>query len=82
MEEKKFDILKLFQLIFALSGMLIAVYSYVTENYDLAPVILIFLSLMYLVIGLREYKRTKNLQWGVFYLCVSLLVLFCAFSGI
>ena len=76
MEEKKFDILMLFQIIFAVLVMLIGIYGKVTENYNLLPLMLILLSVMFLIIGLREYKRTKSLLWGIFYLCVSLLILF------
>jgi len=32
--------------------------------------------LMFLIIGIREYKKTKNLMWGIFYLCTSLFILF------
>lgn len=76
MEEKKFDILMLFQMIFAVLVMLIGIYGKVKENYNLLPFMLIILSVMFLIIGLREYKRTKNLLWGIFYLCVSLFILF------
>ena len=76
MEEKKFDILMLFQIIFAVLVMLIGIYGKVTENYDLLPLMLILLSVMIFIMGLREYKRTKSLLWGIFYLCVSLFILF------
>ncbi|MGE7835320.1 DUF3953 domain-containing protein [Viridibacillus arvi] len=39
------------------------------------------MSVMLLIIGLREYKRTQSLLWGVFYLCTSLFILFVAFKG-
>ena len=78
MEEKKFDILMLFQIIFAILVMLIGIYGKVTENYNLLPLMLIFLSVMLLIMGLREYKRTKNLLWGIFILCISLYILISA----
>ena len=82
MEEKKFDILMLFQIIFALLVMLISIYSKVTENYSLLPLMLIFLSVLFLIIGLREYKRTQSLLWGICYLCISLFILYTVVGGI
>ncbi|WP_370874049.1 DUF3953 domain-containing protein [Oikeobacillus pervagus] len=32
------------------------------------------MSAMFIVIGLREYKRTQSLLGGIFYLCVSLFI--------
>jgi len=82
MEEKKFDILKLFQIIFVILVMLIGIYGKVTENYNLLPLMLILLSITLLVMGLREYKRTKSLLWGIFLLCTSLYILFSVVEGI
>lgn len=82
MEEKKFDILMLFQIIFVILVMLIGIYGKVTENYNLLPLMLILLSITLLIMGLREYKRTKSLLWGIFLLCTSLYILFSVFEGI
>lgn len=82
MEEKKFDILMLFQIIFAILVMLIGIYGKVTENYNLLPLMLILLSVALLIMGLREYKRTKSLLWGIFILCTSLYILISAVEGI
>ena len=82
MEEKKFDILMLFQIIFVILVMLIGIYGKVTENYNLLPLMLILLSITLLVMGLREYKRTKSLLWGIFLLCTSLYILFSVVEGI
>ena len=76
MTEKKFDILMLFQMIFAIIVLLIGIYGKVSENFNLLPLMFIFLSAMYIIIGLREYKRTKSLLWGIFYFCISLIILF------
>ena len=82
MEEKKFTILMLFQIIFAFLVIIISIYSKVTENYNLLPLMLILMSVMFLIIGLREYKRTQSLWRGIFYLCTSLIILFVAVKGI
>jgi hypothetical membrane protein len=82
MKEKKFDILMIFQLIFAVLGMLVGIYSKVTENYNLLPLMLILLSVTLLIMGIREYKRTKSLLWGIFILCTSLYILISAVEGI
>lgn len=82
MKEKKFGILMLFQLIIAVLVMLIGIYVKVTENYNLLPLLLILLSVMFLIIGLREYKRTNSLLWGIFFLGISLFILFSVVEGI
>ncbi|MGE8207036.1 DUF3953 domain-containing protein [Heyndrickxia sp. NPDC080065] len=82
MEEKKFDILMLFQIIFAIPVLLINIYSLVTENFNLQSVSFILMSAMFLAIGLREYKRTQSLLWSIFYLCISLFTFFFAIQGI
>ena len=82
MEEKKFDILMLFQIIFAILVMLIGIYAKGTDNYNLLPLMLILLSITLLIAGLREYKRTRNLLWGIFILCSSLYILYSAIEGI
>ncbi|MGE7921440.1 DUF3953 domain-containing protein [Viridibacillus sp. NPDC093762] len=43
---------------------------------------LILLSITLLIMGLREYKRTQSLLWGIFILCTSLYILFSAVKGI
>nr|WP_275584042.1 DUF3953 domain-containing protein [Solibacillus kalamii] len=43
---------------------------------------LILLSIMFLIIGLREYKRTKSLLWGIIYLFISLFMIFSVIEGI
>lgn len=82
MEEKRFDILMIFQLIFAVLVILIGIYGKVTENYNLLPLVLILLSVTLLIMGLREYKRTQSLLWGIFILCIALYILIVAVKGI
>ncbi|MGE7908742.1 hypothetical protein [Lysinibacillus xylanilyticus] len=82
MAEKKFDILMLFQVIFTVFVIIISIYGKVTENYSLLPLTLILLSITLLIMGLREYKRIKNLLWGIIILCISLYILFSAIEGI
>ncbi|WP_430355491.1 DUF3953 domain-containing protein [Viridibacillus arvi] len=43
---------------------------------------LILLSITLLIMGLREYKRTQNLLWGIIILCTSLYILISAVEGI
>ncbi|MEK4485441.1 DUF3953 domain-containing protein [Psychrobacillus sp. FSL H8-0484] len=78
MEEKKFDTLMLFQIIFVILVMAIGIYCKVTESTQLIPFLLIFMGLITLILGLREYKRTHSLLWGIFYLCSALFILFVA----
>ena len=82
MEEKKFDILMYVQLFLAIIVMSIGIYGKATENYSFLPFMLIILSAMFLIIGLREYKRTRSLWSGIFFLCVSLFIFFSEVEGI
>ena len=81
-KEKKIGILMLLQLIFALLVILMGIYGKVTENYNLLPLMLILLSVIILIAGLREYKRTKSLLWGIVYLCISLFILISVIEAI
>ena len=81
-KEKKIRILMVLQLTFALLVILIGIYGKVTENYDLLPLMLILLSVIILIMGLREYKKTKSLLWGIVYLCISLFILISVIEGI
>ncbi|ATP40030.1 hypothetical protein CSE16_08205 [Solibacillus sp. R5-41] len=78
MEEKKFDTLMLFQMIFVILVMAIGVYCKITESTQLIPFLLIFMGLITLILGLREYKRTHSLIGGIFYLCSAVFILFVA----
>jgi uncharacterized membrane protein YidH (DUF202 family) len=78
MEEKRFDILMLFQMIFVILAIAIGIYCMITESNQLIPFLLIFMGLINLVLGLREYKRTHSLIGGIFYLCSTLFILFVA----
>jgi len=82
MKEKKVNILMYVQLFLAIIVMSIGIYGKVTENYSLLPFMLMILSVMFLIIGLREYKRTKSLWSGIFFLCVSLFIFFSVVEGI
>lgn len=82
MEERKFDTLKLFQIFFAILFMFLIIYSKVTEKYNLLPLTLIVMSVMFLIIGIREYKKTQSLMWGIFYLCTSLFILFVGVNAL
>lgn len=82
MVEKKFDILMWFQLIFTIPLLLISIYSGVSGNFNLLPFIFILMSAMFIVIGLREYKKTQSLKRCIFYLCTSLFILFVAVQDI
>lgn len=82
MTDKKFDILMLLQILFAIFVVLISIYSLLTENFNLHSLMFILLSAMFFILGLREYKRTQSLLLGIFYLCISLFALFVAVNGI
>jgi hypothetical protein len=72
----------LFQLIFSILVILIGYYSKVTENYNLLPLMLIILTIMFIIMGLREFKRTQNLIWFILILCILIYILISVVTGI
>ena len=81
MKEKKFDVLTLFQIFFVMLVLLIGMYIKAEENYNLLPLMLILLSMMLIIAGLREYKRTQSFLWLISIVFISLFVLFSAVNG-
>lgn len=53
-----------------------------TENFSLQPFVFILLSAWLIIIGVKEYKRTKKLGWGILYLGSSLFVFYVGVEGI
>lgn len=79
--KKKYDVLILLQLIFALLVILIGLYCRITENYSLLPLIILLLSVLVLIRGIREYKKTRNMLWVVFSVGIS-VVLISVIAGV
>lgn len=76
MKEKKVDSLMVLQLFFAILVLLIGIYSKVTENNNVVPIMLLLLSVMFLIVGFREYRKTKNKVWSIFIWCIALFILY------
>ncbi len=74
-KQNRFDIYLILQLIFSIIVIAISIYSFVTENFDLNPISLILLSAILIIMGLREYKRTKKLLFSIFIFGVALFIL-------
>ncbi|MFL0584056.1 YczI family protein [Solibacillus silvestris] len=74
MKEMKVDILVAFQLTFAFLATLICIYSLVTDRFHLQPLMFIFMSAMFGIIGFREYRRNQNKQSGILFWVVSVLI--------
>lgn len=74
MEERSKDILMLLQLMFVLLIIIFGVYAKVVGNYDLVPLIIIFVSGMLFITGLQGYNRTGRLSWR--FLSLVSLVMF------
>lgn len=81
MKIKKFDLLMALQLLFAMLVVVMGIYGNISENYDLLPLMLIFLSGLLMLMGLREYKKSKNLLWAIFIFCIACFILFSAIQG-
>lgn len=75
MREMKLDILVAFQLTFGFLAALFCIYSLVTDRFHLQPLMFIFMSAMFGIIGYREYKRTQDKHEGFFFWVVSGLIL-------
>ena len=75
MKEKKYDVLMLLQMIFALLVISIGLYCRITENYSLLPLILLLMSVMLCIMGIREYKKTRNILWVIFSVGISVVLL-------
>lgn len=82
MLRKKFDGLLFIQLIFSITVLFISIFSLITDTFELLPLMFIIMCAMFIFIGIREYKRTRNLLSGIIYFFVSLLMLFVAVKGI
>lgn len=74
MKETKVDILAAFQLTLAFLAALIGIYSLVTDRFHLQPLMFIFMSAMFGIIGFREYRRTQNKQSGILFWVVSVII--------
>ncbi len=73
-KEMKFDILVTFQIALAFLAALIGIYSLVTDRFHLQPLMFIFMSVMYGIIGFREYRKTQNKQSGILFWVVSVIL--------
>lgn len=82
MKEKKVDILVTFQIALAFLAALIGIYSLVTERFHLQPLMFVFMSAMYGIIGYREYRRTQNKQSGILFWVVSVILFGVAFVSL
>lgn len=78
--KQKLDILFIFQIIFAIMTIILAIYGLVTNNNSMQPIMFFLLSVMFGIIGFREYKRTRSKQTGMIYWVVSLFILITVFS--
>ena len=74
MKETKVGILAAFQLTLAFLAALIGIYSLVTDRFHLEPLMFIFMSAMFGIIGFREYRRTQNKQSGILFWVVSVII--------
>ncbi|MER2121252.1 MAG: YczI family protein [Solibacillus sp.] len=82
MKQMKVDILVVFQLTLAFLAALICIYSLVTDRFHLQPLMFIFMSAMFGIIGFREYRRTQNKQSGILFFVVSVIIFGVAFVSL
>lgn len=81
MKINRFDLLMVIQLFSAMFVLAMGIYVRITESYELLPLMLIFLSGMLILMGLREYRKSKNLLWAIFIFCIACFILFSALQG-
>ena len=63
MEEKKFDILMVYLVIFSIPLLIIIFYSLIMENLNLQPVMQILILALAIIIGLRVERSFKKRRW-------------------
>lgn len=81
-KRRKLTGLVIVQLIIGTLVLFGSIYSSVTENFSLQPLVFILLSAWLIIIGVKEYKRTKKLGWGILYFGNSLFVFYVGVEGI
>ena len=82
MEHRKFDILMLLQIVFSIFVITISSYCIAVGKFTLLPLSFVFLSAIFIILGLREYKRTQKMVWSISFFVVALFVLFSALLNI
>lgn len=75
MEEKKIDILQLFQITSAVLVMTLCMTYIVIDNSALIPFILLFMALINFISGVREYKKSNSLIGIILYFGSALFIL-------
>ena len=72
--------LKFLRYAFATVGMVLVIYSFITENYESQPFLTLCLGLMFFVLGLEErQKDNKSNSWIIF--GGSFVILFVTVQG-
>ncbi|ENQ3107135.1 Protein of unknown function [Bacillus sp. 491mf] len=70
--------LKILRILFSTIVVILAVYSFSSENDQLLLYIQIFLSLTFITLGISEIKEQRK-SMGILFICVAIFMLFVAF---
>jgi len=68
-------LLKFLQIILSITAISLAGYGLITEDFKFQPYMMLFLGLMMLVMGLREFSKGQKVQ-GWLSIVVSIFILF------
>ena len=72
--------LKFLRYVFATAGLLLVIYSFITENYESQPFLTLCLGLMLFVMGLEEREKdNKPTSWMI--IGGSFVILFVSVQG-
>lgn len=72
--------LRILRYIFSVLGLLFAVYGLITQNFTFSPYMILFLGLMFLVMGLEEFQKERK-AYGWLLVIVFLFSLFVSIQG-
>lgn len=70
--------LKILRILFSTIVLILAIYSFFSENDQLLLYMQVFLSLAFITFGISEIKEQRK-SMGILFICVAIFILFVAF---
>ncbi|MGE6489536.1 DUF3953 domain-containing protein [Paenisporosarcina sp. NPDC076898] len=67
--------------IFSILVLTLSIYSLITKNFELLPVIMLFLGANMMVVGIEGFQKKPKAAWGFLSIIVSFFVFFVALQG-
>lgn len=73
-------LLKILRYIFSVLTLSLAIYGLISKNFNLSPIMLLFLGLMMLVMSIEEFQKNQKI-YGILFSIVFIFALFVAVQG-